>query len=169
MVMKYNKDVSFDDVRAVFQRIHALEDRVKKLEKERDVDVVDEDNPPKFQAGDKIKFVEEKTYYTIRCCSERFLICTRPYNFQKTVFYAIVDLEEGVRGPNNLVFNMYDYKTNKGCKESLKALEEGQIEVSHRNRIPLKIEKVKKWEKKTKKKKKVANSSTKTKTQSARS
>ena len=42
------------------------------------------------KVGDKIRFAEEKKPYTIRACDDRFLVCTKPYNFRpKTMLYII--------------------------------------------------------------------------------
>lgn len=89
----------------------------------------------KAKIGDKIAFDTEKGLYTVKACDERYLICTKPYNFKKTVFYSIVDLEKGIRGPNNLVFNSYDYKNQKDIDRCLKDLQKGKIEVSNRNKL----------------------------------
>lgn len=90
-----------------------------------------------MRVGDKVGFSGEKQSYTIRAMSSRFAICTRPFNPQRTVIYTIVDTEKMVRGPNNLVFNVYDYATDEGCMESLRDLESGEIEVSRRRSVPL--------------------------------
>jgi len=93
-----------------------------------------------FEVGKKIKFKNEKTKYTIKAKSERFIICTRPFNLKRTVFYTIIDLERMVRGANNKVFNAYDYKKNEDIKKCLEDLENGFCEVSFRNFVELDIE-----------------------------
>lgn len=100
-----------------------------------------------FFVGQKIKFRREKQRFTVRACNERFAICTKPFNPRHTVIYTIIDLQEGVRGTENLVFGM-GAETDEQCQEMLKRLTtlEGhdyvhfQTEVSHRNRVPLDIE-----------------------------
>jgi len=89
-----------------------------------------------WHVGDKIKFKEEKQAYTIRACDGRFLICTKPFNLRRTVIYTIVDLREKVRGTENLIFCM-GFNTEEQCNEALKRLQDGESEVSYRNRIPL--------------------------------
>lgn len=78
----------------------------------------------KYKVGDKIYFAEEKKPYTIRACDERFLICTKPYNFKpKTVIYTIVDLKEGIRGTDNYSIGWCDYYKTGDCKKMLKELQ----------------------------------------------
>lgn len=95
-----------------------------------------------YKVGDKIKFAEEKKPYTIRACDNRYLICTKPYNPKRTVLYTIVDLQEGIRGTNFFVFNIYDYVFTSECRLCLRDLISGECEISHRNRIKLNIEKL---------------------------
>lgn len=42
--------------------------------------------------GDKVRFAEEKQAYTIQARSERYLICSKPFNPKHTVLYCVVDL-----------------------------------------------------------------------------
>ena len=115
-----------------------------------------------YKVGDKVWFAEEKRPYTVRACDERFLICTKPYNFQpRTVEYTIVDLKEEIRGTDGYAIGGYDYYETEDCEAFLRELQEGaRIEaqneevikkgygiiqdigashISHRNRIELKI------------------------------
>lgn len=100
------------------------------------------------KVGMRIKFEEEKVSYKIMARSERYLICTKPFNARKTYLYTIVDLVEGVRGMENLIFGS-SFGTVKECEEALDRLEGRSIyelpktEVSRRNRGPLRIEKLK--------------------------
>ncbi len=99
----------------------------------------------KFQVGDTIKFKNEKQKYTIQACNNRFLICTKPMNAQKTVLYTIVDLEKDIRGTENLIFGM-GAETREQCEEMLQRLmgeckdTDFVTEVSYRNRIELNLE-----------------------------
>lgn len=86
----------------------------------------------------KIYFKGERQGYTIRAYSERFLVCTKPFNLSGTVVYSIVDLAKGIRGTENLVFGM-GAETDWQCWEMLQRLESGESEISHRNFIDLKI------------------------------
>ena len=90
----------------------------------------------KFKVGDKIHFVGERNAYTIRACDSRYQICTKPFNPQRTVLYTIVDLQEKIRGTENLVFGM-GFETDEECQEALQRLQSGKTEISYRNRVEL--------------------------------
>ena len=89
-----------------------------------------------LREGDRIRIIGEKRPYTVRCRNERYLICTKPFNPKHTVLYFIADLVENVRGTDNMVF-CFGYETDEQCRERLQELVNGEIEVSHRNRVPL--------------------------------
>lgn len=95
------------------------------------------------KVGDRIAFAEESQRYTIQARGKRYLVCTRPFALQRTVFYTVVDLVEQVRGTENLVFD-FGAETVEQCEEMLARLEgrakTPRTEVSQRNRIPLRIE-----------------------------
>lgn len=95
-------------------------------------------------AGSKIWFEEEKQGYTVRAVGTRYAVCTKPMNAKQTVLYTVCDFEERVRGTENLIFGM-GAETDEDCCEMLERLEgrakdhPTSTEVSHRNRIPLRI------------------------------
>lgn len=99
------------------------------------------------KVGDFVKFKEERQKYEIQASGARFIVCTKPFNAKKTTLYTVVDLEERVRGTENLIFGA-GAETRGQCEEMLMRLEGRcvdtgfQTEVSHRNRIPLKISSV---------------------------
>jgi hypothetical protein len=95
----------------------------------------------KISVGDLIKFKSEKIRYAVQACNERFIVCTKPFNVRKTVLYTIVDLQNQIRGPENLIFCM-GFETKEDCEEALMRLSKDESEISHRNRIPLDIEAV---------------------------
>ena len=86
--------------------------------------------------GDKIRLPHERTTYTVRARDKRYIICTRPY--KDTVWYFIIDLKLGVRGPDNMIF-CSGYETDEDCAKRLKELQNGEISVSGRNSIKLDI------------------------------
>lgn len=94
-----------------------------------------------LNAGDKIKFIGEKQRYNVRACSERFAICTKPFNPKRTVIYTIIDFEQGLRNRDNMVFGD-GYETDEQCRNALIRLESGDLEISHRSPIPIGIEQV---------------------------
>lgn len=96
----------------------------------------------KLKIGQKVFFKEEKAGYTVKAVSERYAILTKPY--KSTVIYTILDLKEKIRGTNNLVFNIYDYKKQEDidkCMEDLNRdiLDADAARLSTRNHIPIKI------------------------------
>jgi hypothetical protein len=99
------------------------------------------------KVGDKVRFAEERLAYTIRARGERYLVCTKPFNPRKTVLYTVIDLEHKVRGTENLIF-CAGAESDEDCAAMLHRLEgrDGDLgfttEVSHRNRIPLRVEAV---------------------------
>jgi hypothetical protein len=95
----------------------------------------------KIQVGSKIKFIDEKQRYTVQASNERFAVCTKPFNVQKTVIYTIIDFERNVRGRENLIFCM-GFETKEQCEEALERLVSGDSEVSYRHWQELNIEKI---------------------------
>lgn len=96
---------------------------------------------PKIPVGSKIKFAEEKQSYTVQASNVAFAICTKPMNALKTCLYTIIDWQIDMRGTENLVFGM-GAETRELCEKMLERLTQGESEVSHRNRVPLKIDKM---------------------------
>ena len=116
--------------------------------------------------GARIYFSEEKQPYRVRARSDRYLVCTKPFNPRRTTLYCIIDLVENIRGTENLVFGM-GAETDDDCNEMIDRLEgRGQktsaedlakirkkipdfnpepickTEVSHRNRLALHVERI---------------------------
>lgn len=95
-------------------------------------------------AGDRIKFAEEKQSYKVQAAGERYLVCNKPLNIHRTVLYTVVDLEERIRGTENLIFGA-GAETTEECEEMLARLEGRDAdlgfttEISRRNYIGLKI------------------------------
>jgi len=94
----------------------------------------------KLEVGSKVKFEEEKQAYTVMASNIAFAICTKPMNALKTVLYTIIDWNNNIRGTENMIFGL-GAETKELCEEMLERLTQGESEVSHRNNIPLKIEK----------------------------
>ena len=93
----------------------------------------------KVKVGDKVYIPQHKRPFKVKARDERYIICTKPFNAAHTVIYFIVDLVEKRRGPDNMVF-CSGYETDEDCKERLKELQSGEIEVSYRRGIDLDIE-----------------------------
>lgn len=93
--------------------------------------------------GGKIWFADEKRPYVVRARSDRYLVCTKPYNLKRTTLYTIVDLRERVRGPENLVFGM-GAETREHCEAMIARLHDPTepSDVSWRNRVELRVTRV---------------------------
>lgn len=91
-----------------------------------------------YKVGDRIRFAEERQYYTVRGRSERFLICTRPFKLRDTVLYCIVDFNRQARGPGDKLFNG-PYETDDHITDRMHELMSGRLGVSYRHDIPLVI------------------------------
>lgn len=103
------------------------------------------------RVGDRVHFVEDRLAFTVQARDERFVVATRrtPFRGDDCPTYTIVDLEQGVRGPDNAVFGR-GYVTREDCEARLRELRDpnhygegcGPLEVSRRNAIPLVVAKV---------------------------
>lgn len=95
----------------------------------------------KVKVGDKIKFRIEKQRYAVRAVSDKFIICTKPFNAKRTYIYTVIDLKNKLRGADN--YWCYGYKTDEECQEAIKKWDKGEITHSSRNRpIELDIEEI---------------------------
>lgn len=94
-----------------------------------------------LNVGDKIKFKREKQRYKVIAKSNRFIICTKPFNPKRIFLYSIVDLQRLVRGAVNLVFGLaWDFDNPEELQECINELESEKVEVSHRSCIFLDVE-----------------------------
>lgn len=91
-----------------------------------------------LKVGSKIRFSEERCGYTIQAKGGSFLICTKPFNPKHTVLYTIVDIENNIRGPEDLIFGM-GAETKQACEEMLERLLTGESNISKRRCIDLNI------------------------------
>ena len=97
------------------------------------------ERPHHLYDGMRIRFEGEKQRYTIQATSERFTVCTKPFNAQKTVLYTIIDWKEQRRGTENTIFGI-GAEDRIQCLEMLVRLMDGETEVSARNTAWLNIE-----------------------------
>lgn len=95
----------------------------------------------KLSLNSKVWFKEEKRPYRVRSISDRYIILTKPFNLKKTVFYTIIDLEEGIRSSDDRLFS-FGYETSQQCAERLNDLMDGVSKLSRRNSIRCDIVKV---------------------------
>ncbi|GEK44424.1 hypothetical protein [Acinetobacter johnsonii] len=90
--------------------------------------------------GQQVKFSDDHLWFTVQARDERFIICNA--EAKNNTFHTIIDLDQGVRGADNLVFHQ-GYDNQSECEARLKDFISGEIEVSSRNRVLLSIAKVK--------------------------
>lgn len=93
----------------------------------------------RVEVGDKVYVPKEKKPYRVRARDDRYIICTKPLNIHHTVSYFIIDLVNKWRAPDNMIF-CSGYETDEQCRERLRDLQEGIIDLSWRRGIPLDIE-----------------------------
>ena len=88
------------------------------------------------KVGSKIKFEEDKLWFTVQAFDSRYLICTSETKLG--LFHTIVDLEKQIRGDDNMVFHS-GYDTVELCEQRLKEFITGELEISQRNWVQLNI------------------------------
>jgi hypothetical protein len=88
------------------------------------------ETPP---VGARVYVPDERRAYKVVAQSERFAVCTKPHF--KTVLYCILDAQNGLRGPENLVFG-FGAETKEQCEQMIERLESGETEVNRRRCVP---------------------------------
>ena len=91
----------------------------------------------KVDVGDIVRIPTERNAYIVRARDDRYIICNK--NIGHSIKYFIIDLEERVRGADNQIF-CSGYETEEQCKERLRDLQDGIIEISKRNVVPLDVD-----------------------------
>ncbi|WIB65924.1 hypothetical protein [Curtobacterium sp. MCBD17_040] len=118
--------------------------------------------------ADRVKFSDDRFLWDVKATSEHFTALTRPAAFHRdTLVYTVIDWEQGVRGPCNLIGQGWGdgQFTRADCERMLvefennltddpartEALAAGRtswtptrraIEVSRRNRLPLRMARI---------------------------
>lgn len=93
-------------------------------------------NENNLKVGQKVKFSDDRLWFTVQARNERYIILTT------SKYHSIIDLDQGVRGADNLVFHN-GYDNQKECEDRLNDFISGEIEVSRRNRVLVQIAEVK--------------------------
>lgn len=119
-----------------------------------------------FSVGKKVYFTNEKLPYKVMAVSERYAVVSRPLNRREDAnllhyqvemgayrtfteafehnkqspVYSLIDFEENIKAPDDLVFGIYDYSKVTDCKKVIKELEKGELKLSHRNRFELSVD-----------------------------
>ena len=86
--------------------------------------------------GQKVKFSDDRLWFTVQARNERFIICNAAT--KNNTYHTIIDLEQGVRGDDNLVFHQ-GCDDREHCEARLQDFIDGEIEVSHRNLVRLDV------------------------------
>lgn len=94
-----------------------------------------------IREGDRIKFAGERNSYRVMAADDRFAVCMKPFNAQKTTIYTIVDQQDQVRGPDNKIFGG-PYESQADADRALGQLQRGEISVSRRRSVKLEIDKI---------------------------
>lgn len=89
-----------------------------------------------LKVGQQIKFNNDRLWFTIQARNDRFIICNSVT--KRGTFHTIIDLEKNIRGDDNLVLHE-GYCDQVHCEARLKDFADGEIEISHRNNVPLNI------------------------------
>ena len=91
-----------------------------------------------LKINDKVKFAMFDNEYTVHACNERYAICVDESSKER--FYSITDNQRHIRGTHN----SYGYGTTSRaeCEEVLALLSDdtNELDISHRNNVPLDIE-----------------------------
>lgn len=119
-----------------------------------------------FTVGKKVYFTNEKLPYKVMAVSGRYAVVSRPLNRRedaellhrqvksgayctfKEAFehnkqspvYSLIDFEENIKAPDNLVFNAYDYSKEEQCRKVIEHLENGIVRLSNRDRCKLEVD-----------------------------
>jgi hypothetical protein len=97
--------------------------------------------PRPLVVGERLKFVDDRRWWTVKAVTEHFAALTRQVPFQPTgtLCYTVVDWRNGIRGACNLIGQGWgDGKyTEQECAEMLARFESDDLEVSHRNWVSL--------------------------------
>lgn len=100
--------------------------------------------PLDLHVGDTVRFHGLRTSglrkTTVRAVTEHYALCAWSSRPKGTGEYAIISWRDGWRGPHGSYG--HGATTDKECRETLAALEAGQIEMIHRNAVFLDIAQV---------------------------
>lgn len=120
-------------------------------------------NINQLKIRNKVYFEDELLPYKIMAVNDNYMIASRKLNARQDVnlikyrvemgaymsfkeayndlkhspVYTIVDLNECVRGSDNMIFGQYDYFSEFDCAKAIQALENGEMEISRRSKISL--------------------------------
>ena len=96
-----------------------------------------------IELNDKVYFLSQKTPMTVKARSKRYIILTEPFYRQRTFYHSIIDLDQGIKAPNDRIISPYDYSNQVDIDMCLYDLIHGKVEVSQKRSMEIDID----WEK----------------------
>lgn len=99
----------------------------------------------KLAVGDRVWLAGTRRAWNVRARTERYVICTQPFNLKRTVLYTVIDLALGIRGTDN--YGGLGYDTDEEIARAAHLFSERGIrteyaEISVRNNVKLVVERV---------------------------
>lgn len=99
--------------------------------------------PRQWKVGDRVKLDGDRRWWTVKAVTPNFAALTRQAEFRPsgTNCYTVLDWRHGVRGPCDLLGQTYgdgSYSETE-CFGMLSGFEAGQLQVSQRNWVPIKL------------------------------
>ena len=58
-------------------------------------------NISEIQVGNKIKFSNDRSWFTVQARNDRFIICNAVH--KNNIWHTIIDLDKNIRGDDNMV------------------------------------------------------------------
>lgn len=99
--------------------------------------------PLTLTVGDRVKFADDRRWWTVKAVTENFAAFARQAEFEPagTNWYTVLDWRNGVRGPCNLIGQSWGdgSYSEAQCAEMLAQFETGDLEVSQRNWVPIRF------------------------------
>lgn len=91
-------------------------------------------NTPELTVGGRVKFPDDRRYWTVRAHSPNFTVLTRQAAFKPSGYlaYTVVDWRSKVRGPIDVIGHSYPVKLDDECLALLAELEAEKWGVSQR-------------------------------------
>lgn len=135
-----------DERYIICSRIYTVEESKQEAEQwDKDLESKLKEHWEELDELEKLKWDDGFDFWSINCINalkiEREIqyleIGERPTEYEKdTQCYTIVDKQGKIRGVDNY-YNKFNYLDNKECKQALKELNAGKLEISRRNKINL--------------------------------
>ena len=119
-----------------------------------------------FSVGKQVYFTNEKLPYKVMAVSERYAVCVRKLNRNEDAkllhdmvnmgayssftnaykdskycpVYTIVDFNENVKAPDDLIFPVLNYFKQSDCEKAIQMLNSRQLNLSKRHKVELSVD-----------------------------